>query len=189
MKLCIAALLAAALHGQPLRLGEKVGDFRFATVQGAPVKFSSLQGGTTVVLFVSTKCPISADYNERMKSLYQEYSAKGVKFVFLNANQNEPASEVAQHARDHAFPFPVYKDENNVAADLFGAQFTPETYVIDQEGVLRYHGRIDDSRNEARVHNRDLRNAIDAVMARKPVPMTETKAFGCTIKRARKTAS
>ena len=72
-----------------------------------------------------------------------------------------------------------------MAADLFGAQVTPETFVIDREGVIRYHGYVDDSLNEARVHNRGLRTALDAVLAGRPVSAAETKAFGCTIKRRR----
>ncbi|HEV2687905.1 MAG TPA: hypothetical protein VGV35_05100, partial [Bryobacteraceae bacterium] len=81
----------------------------------------------------------------------------------------------------------VYKDGNNVLADRFGAEVTPESYVIDSNGVIRYHGSIDDSQNEARIRTRGLRLALDAVLAGKPVEITQTKAFGCSIKRARRT--
>ena len=106
-------------------------------------------------------------------------------FVFINANSTEPAAEVAEHAKAHGFPFAVYKD-NGAAADLFGAQVTPETFVMDKDGVMRYHGYVDDSANEARAHNQGLRLALDAVLAGKAVPMAQTKAFGCTIKRRRR---
>lgn len=186
-RLSLAALsLAFAAFGQEYKVGSKVADFSFQDLKGQPVSFSSLKGDTTVVMFVSTKCPVSNAYNERMNALYKEYSARGVKFVFLNSNQNEPPAEVEEHARTHGLAFRVYKDVNNAAADLFGAQFTPETYVIDKAGVLRYHGSIDDAQNEARIKLRGLRNAIDAVMAGKTVQPAETKAFGCTIKRVRK---
>lgn len=85
------------------------------------------------------------------------------------------------------FGFPVYKDLNNVVADRFGAQATPETFVIDSAGVIRYHGSIDDSRNEARVKFRGLRGALDAVLAGKQPEVPETRAFGCSIKRVPKT--
>src|SRR5205085_7144414 len=73
----------------------------------------------------------------------------------------------------------------NVVADRFGATVTPESYVIDSSGTIRYHGQIDDSRNEARIRTPGLRMALDAVLAGKPVTVQETKAFGCTIKRVR----
>jgi peroxiredoxin len=180
-------LAATSLCGQDFKLGAKVGDFQIQDLDAKPVSYSALRGPVTVVTFVSTQCPISNGYNQRMNTLYSDYSSKGVKFIFLNANRSEPASSVREHAKNAGFVFPVYKDANNVVADTFGAEVTPESYVIDSAGVLRYHGAIDDSQNEARVKTRGLRLALDAVLAGKPVEITQTKAFGCSIKRARKT--
>jgi hypothetical protein len=140
----------------------------------------------TVVVFISAVCPVSNNYNLRMKQIYRDYAPKGVKFEFLNANQNESQGEVEDHARRVGFPFPVMKDANNVMADRLGAEYTPEAFVIDREGVVRYHGRIDDAQNPARVRQNSLRLAIDALLAGREVPAPETKAFGCTIKRVRK---
>lgn len=183
------SMLAASLaFGQEIRLGSKVPDFNVQDLQSNRVAFSSLKGDTTVVVFVSTQCPISNDYNERMNTLFEEYSKKGVKFLFLNANANEPAAEVASHARSSGFTFPVYKDAGNIVADRFGAQVTPETYLIDRTGVLRFHGAIDDSRNPARIQVQGLRKALDEMLAGRPVSTAETKAFGCTIKRVRGTS-
>jgi alkyl hydroperoxide reductase subunit AhpC len=140
----------------------------------------------TVVVFISTICPVSNTYNLRMKELYRDYAPKGVKFEFLNANQNESQAEVEDHARQVGFPFPVVKDVNNMMADRLGAEYTPESFVIDREGVVRYRGRIDDAQNPARVRESSLRLAIDAALTGREVPAPETKAFGCTIKRVRK---
>ena len=184
--LLYSLVLSAPILAQQFKLGTPVTDFDITNLKGEQVKYSSLKGDTTVVVFVSTACPISNGYNDRMKVVYNDYSAKGVHFVFINANSTEPASEVAAHAKAHAFQFRVYKDANGSAADLFGAQVTPETFVMDKEGVIRYRGYVDDSVTEARVHNRGLRLALDAVLAGKAVPVAETKAFGCTIKRRRR---
>ena len=73
-----------------------------------------------------------------------------------------------------------------MVADRFGARYTPESFVIDGAGKVRYHGRIDDAQNPARVTRNSLRLAIDAVLAGREVAQPETKAFGCTIKRVRK---
>lgn len=186
-KLLLCILAGAVLAGaQEFKLGSAVTDFEVTGVKGGPVKYSALKGDTTVVIFVSTACPISNGYNDRMKAIYNDYSAKGVHFVFINANSTEPAAEVAAHAKAHGFPFPVYKDAAGAVADLFGAQVTPETFVMDKDGVIRYHGYVDDSVVEARAHSQGLRMALDAVLAGKAVPMAQTKAFGCTIKRRRR---
>lgn len=183
------ALLAASLaFAQEFKLGSKVGDFTLTDLHNQTVSFSSLRGETTVVVFMATKCPISNGYNERMDAVYRDYSAKGVKFVFINSNSNEPPAEIAEHRKANSLSFPVYKDPGNLVADKFGATVTPETYVISSDGVIQYHGYIDDSLNVARIKAQGLRNALDAVLAHKPVAASETKAFGCTIKRARRTS-
>ena len=164
----------------------QVGDFTLADLHGGTVSISPGKGEVTVVMFISAVCPVSNSYNIRMNDLYRDYSAKGVRFVFINANQNEKPAEVEEHARRAHFPFAVYADSGNSVADRFGAQSTPEAFVIAGDGAIRYHGRIDDSQNPARVQHHSLRLAIDAVLAGREVGAPETKAFGCTIKRARK---
>lgn len=182
----LTALFAAAAWAQEFHLGAPVGDFSLTDLRGDAVKFSTLRGPVTVVIFISTQCPISNAFNGRMNEIYQEFSSRGVKFVFINSNSNESAEEVERHAKSVGFLFPVYKDFNNVVANRFGAQSTPETYVIDSSGMMRYHGYIDDSTNAARVRNHGLRTAIEDVLAGTLVPTPETKAFGCTIKRVRR---
>ena len=186
-RLFLAAIACAALlFGQEFKLGGKVGDFTIQDVQGSSVQFSSLKGDVTVITFIATKCPISNDYNGRMTALYNDYTPKGVKFVFINSNNTEPASEVEQHTKKNSFPFQVYKDDNNVVADRFAAQVTPEAFVLDKGGVIGYHGAIDDSQNLARVQVQRLRKALDSILAGQPVETAQTKAFGCTIKRVKK---
>lgn len=166
-----------------LSVGSTVPDFTLKDYDGKDVKFSQLKGDVTVVLFIATRCPISNDYNERMKSIYADYTPKGVKFVFINSNSTEPPEEVREHAQKNGFRFTVYKDPGNVVADLFGAQFTPEAYVIKGDRIV-YHGRIDDARTGP-ITDHTLRSALDAVLAGQNPPKPETKAFGCTIKRVK----
>jgi peroxiredoxin len=165
-------------------IGEKLQPFKLADATGKTVDLGGLQGRKAVVLmFIATQCPVSNSYNERMAALSRGYAAKGVAFVGINSNRQESVEEIAGHAAEHGFTFPILKDVGNVQADHFGAQVTPEIYVYDPGWVLRYHGRIDDDRSGANVKSRDLRNALDAVLAGQAVPVAETKAFGCTIKR------
>src|ERR1700738_3893988 len=110
-------LFGAVLFGQEFKLGSKVSEFEVQDLSGRTHAFSSLKGAVTVVTFISVQCPVSNAYNDRMNALYKEYSARGVKFIFVNANRTEPASAVAEYAKDVGFAFPVYKDVDNRLAD------------------------------------------------------------------------
>jgi peroxiredoxin len=136
------------------------------------------------VIFIATQCPVSNAYNERMAALGKEYAPRGIALVGINSNKTEPVAEVAEHAKKHGFTFPVLKDDGNKIADLYGATKTPEVYLVDPTGKVIYQGRIDENMDDpAKVKSPDLRNAMDAVIAGKPVTVARTKAFGCTIKR------
>lgn len=153
-----------------------------------PESFDPHASVATVVVFTSTRCPISDTYNGRLKRLFDTYSNRGVRFLVVNANSNEPAAEVARYRASHPVAtYPIYKDEHHTLADQLAARVTPESYVISRTGAVVYRGAIDDSQNEARVRTRSLQDAIDATLAGQPAPHAETKAFGCTIKRTGKT--
>jgi hypothetical protein len=77
----------------------------------------------------------------------------------------------------------VVKDDGNRVADQYGARVTPEVFVLDSKRVVKYHGRIDDSREISRVKAHDLRAALDALLAGDDPPRSEARAFGCSIKR------
>ena len=154
------------------------------TGPGAPAPIQTSASKATVVIFVSTQCPISNSYNDRFTALYNDYNSQSVQFAFVNANSTESMSDVEAHEKRVGWPFQVVKDDGNTLADKLGAQHTPEAFVFDRTGALVYHGRVDNSMHENEVTKRDLRAALDAVLAGHPVPAAETRAFGCGIKRA-----
>jgi len=165
-------------------IGSKMPALKLATLTGDPTDLAQNAGKLgTLVIFVSVQCPVSNAYNERMEALAQEWRARGFAVVGINANRSETAEAVAAHARDHGFTFTILKDNDNRLADALGASFTPETYLFDASGTLRYHGRIDDSKDPSGISKRDLADALGAVQTGKTIGVTETKAFGCTIKR------
>jgi peroxiredoxin len=183
-----AALLAApAAPAADLRIGAPAPDFTLpSAADGKTVALKELlaKNKAVAVVFVATKCPVSNAYNTRMAALGREYAAKGIPLVGINSNKTEPAAEVKEHAEKHGFTFTVLKDEGNRIADAYGATRTPEVFVVDPKGNLVYHGRIDENQDEPQnVKSPDLRNALEAILAGRPVPAAETKAFGCTIKR------
>ena len=185
LSLGLAVFASVVAFGQEFKIGAPVANFALSDVKGKQVGFLDLRGDLTLVVFIATQCPVSNAYNGRMKELYNDYAPKGVKFVVINSNASEPASEVEAHSAKNRFQFAVYKDGNNVVADRFGAQVTPEAFLIDAAGIIRYHGAIDDSQNPANIKSQNLRLALDAALAGQPIQKTETKAFGCSIKRVR----
>ena len=167
-------------------IGQPIADFTLPDADGNKHSLASLKGKNgTVIIFIATGCPVSNDYNARMEKVWQDYRARGINVVGINPNSTESAAQVKAHAAENHLSFKVLKDEGSKVADQLAAAVTPEAYLLDAAGKLVYHGRIDNSRNGDSITSNDLRDALDEVLAAKPVAKTEAKAFGCSIKRAR----
>ena len=182
----VAALALPALADAPA-IGSAAPAFELKTVDGKPFSLADAEKANSyvVLMFIATQCPYSNGYNDRMRDMAAAYAKMGIQFVGINSNNTESVEETAAHAKQHGFGFPVLKDPGNKVADLYDARRTPEIFVIGRDGKLLYHGRIDDNSNDAsKVTSPDLKNALDALLAGQAVAKAETKAFGCTIKRA-----
>ena len=170
----------------PAQVGYVAPSFSLAdAVTGQAKSLTALAQGkkASVVMFISTRCPISNAYNGRMTAIAKKYAAQGVSFVGIDSDQNEPKAEVASFTKDKGFPFPVLVDPGNKVSDAYSAHVTPETYVINSRGVLVYHGRIDNDMDVSSAKTHELADALDATLAGQPVAKAQTKAFGCSIKR------
>jgi peroxiredoxin len=168
----------------PAAIGSTVGDFKLADAEGHERALSSLKGKNgTVLIFVSTRCPVSNAYNERMEKLYEDYRGRGVAVVGINANATESADDIRAHAKEKGLAFVILKDKDNRVADRLGAGHTPEVFFLDAGGKLVYHGAIDNAQNPVMVNANHLRNAIDATLDGKQIERADVKAFGCSIKR------
>jgi peroxiredoxin len=139
------------------------------------------------VVFLGTDCPLAKLYGPRLAALAREFEGRGVAFVGIDSNQNEALSALSRYARQHHIPFPLLKDVGNVIADRFGAERTPEVFVLDQKRVVRYRGRIDDQYgvgvHRARASRRDLAVALEELLAGKAVSVPVTAPAGCLISR------
>jgi len=186
----IIALAAVAGSGSsfdipaPPAVGAMIEDFKLPDADGAEHSLKALMGKKgAVVIFIATKCPVSNAYNDRMEKLAEDYRAKGINVIGINANSTEPSAEVKSHAAEKGLKFTILKDDGNRIADRLGATRTPEAYVIDTNLKLMYHGRIDNSQKTEGITSSDLRDALDEMLAGKPISKTGGAAFGCTIKR------
>jgi thiol-disulfide isomerase/thioredoxin len=138
-----------------------------------------------VVLFLSFDCPNSNGYTPTLLDLYKSYADKGVKFVAVSET-DLTAGELKAKVAEYKLPFPVFPDPKQATADVFKAQATPEAFVLDHNQVLRYRGRIDNMysdrlRRNPKVTDHDLKDALDDLLAGKPVRTPVTKAVGCAI--------
>jgi peroxiredoxin len=168
----------------PPIIGSTIADFTLPDAGGTAHSLASLKGKNgAVLIFIATQCPVSNGYNERMEKLAQDYKARGITVIGINANSTESASDVKDHAAKNNLTFPILKDDGNKVADALGATRTPEAYFLDASNKLLYHGRIDNSRDITQVNTSELRDALEATLAGKPVPKTTANAFGCSIKR------
>ena len=181
-----AAVLAGALLTLPgaaagLRVGVIVPEFEKTTLEGRRFSLSDAEKTHTgvVVLFLSTICPYCNYYNDLIRDMAGEYAKRGVLFVGVNSGRLETAEEARAHALEHGHRFDIIKDPEARIADIFDARRTPEVFLLDSRGILRYHGRI-----ASKISSPDLKSAIEAFLDGRPIRPAETKAFGCAIPRS-----
>ncbi len=170
-----------------VRVGNRVDDFTLPNTSGSQISIKpDNKSKFTVVEFLSNRCPCSLGYDSRMKQLASDYSAKGVRFIGINSSVDETAADEQLHIGKAGIPFPVLMDSSAVVADNFKASITPEIFVIDNRNIIRYHGRIDDSRDPARVTRQDLKEALDALLSNSRLTSPEKQSIGCAIMRNRR---
>ncbi|MGH9843168.1 MAG: redoxin domain-containing protein [Blastocatellia bacterium] len=180
---------AQTVAGNSLAMGKPAPDFTLKDLSGQLHSLQSYRGKTAVVVFLSTECPFSNAYHERLLGIAKEYASRNVALIGVNSHPTESVEEIRQHAKQNLLDFPLLKDEGSKIADAYGATRTPEVFVVDPAGMLRYHGRIDNAKDVTRVKRNDLREALDEMLTGKAVSQPETKSFGCPIKMIRKGAN
>ncbi|TPE42908.1 thioredoxin family protein [Pontibacter mangrovi] len=143
----------------------------------------------TVIMFICNHCPYVEHILPALVEIARTYQARGVSFIAINAND---ASQYPQDGPDHMkelakqmqFPFPYLYDQTQQVARTYQAACTPEFFVYDGGLRLCYHGQFDSSRpkNDIAVTGEDLRHALDALLAGRPVPAQQRPGIGCSIK-------
>lgn len=171
-----------------LGLGARAPDFELPGVDGKTYSLSSFAGSQAVVLaFWCNHCPYVKAYESRAVGIQKDYAQKGVQFVAINSNDEKSYPEdnfpeMVKRAKDKGFNFPYLRDESQKVVEAYGAVCTPHVFAFDKGRVLRYRGRIDDSKEEGKVTTHDLRDALDDMLAGRTVRVPDTKPFGCSIK-------
>jgi hypothetical protein len=140
----------------------------------------------TVVVFSSNRCPTAKAYDGRMNALQREYAPLGVSVIAINSNDphlqpDESYARMVDRAADGGFTFPYVVDTGQSVAKAFGASCTFHVFLLDGSRRVRYQGRFDDSRIPERVKSHDLLDALDDVLADRPVRQAVTRPFGCSL--------
>jgi peroxiredoxin/mono/diheme cytochrome c family protein len=188
------AKAAEARTNRVNRIGMRIDDFSLKSHFGKEYSLHDFADRKVVVVaFLGAECPLAQLYAPRLAELAKKFSDKGVAFVGIDSNRQDSIQKITAYAQRHRIEFPLLKDPGNAVADRFAAQRTPEVFVLDRDRVVRYRGRIDDQygfdegvgyQRPAPTRNY-LAQAVDELLAGKPVSVPTTEPIGCHIGRVR----
>jgi peroxiredoxin len=173
-----------------LPLGTSAPDFTLPNVDGREVSLGDFANSPALlVIFMCNHCPFVIHVADELARLAREYQARGVAVVGISSNDvsrhpaDSPEQMVAE-VENRGYPFPYLYDETQDTAKAYRAACTPDFFLFDADRKLVYRGQLDDSRPESGipVTGRDLRAALDAVLAGQSVPEPQTPSLGCNIK-------
>ncbi|MEX2232240.1 MAG: redoxin domain-containing protein [Cyclobacteriaceae bacterium] len=190
--------LFAVADPTPLEIGSKAPDFSLPATDGNTYSLKDFASAKIlVVIFTCNHCPTAQAYEERMKQLVNDYENKGVAVVAISPNDplavtlgemgytdlGDSFEDMKIRAKDKKFNFPyLYDGETSKVSMEYGPQATPHVFIFDQDRKLKYSGRIDDGEKPGTAKTHDTRNAIEALLAGKALPVEKTKTFGCSVK-------
>ena len=195
----LAGSILLAQEPETLAIGQKAPAFSLTGIDDLTYTLESFsQADVLTIVFSANHCPTAQAYEERMKELSAAYAPEKMMLVAISSNSPEAVcleelgysdlgdafEEMKIRASDKSYNFPyLYDGELQSMAMAYGAVATPHVFIFDRERKLRYVGRIDDMEDPYQTPGqRDARNAIDALLAGKAVPVENTKAFGCSMK-------
>ncbi len=173
-----------------LPLGTEAPDFRLPDPSGKVVSLADFKSAPALlVVFMCNHCPYVQHIRSGLAKLARDYRPRGVAVVGINSNDvaGYPADSPANMAKEitaAGYVFPYLYDETQAVAKAYGAACTPDLYLFDKDQRLVYRGQFDDSRpgNGIPVTGKDVRAALDAVLAGKAVPPSQKPSIGCNIK-------
>jgi peroxiredoxin len=172
-----------------IKIGDKAVPFELPGVDGEAHSLADYADKEVVVLaFSCNHCPYVRAWEDRMIQIQADYADQGVQLLAINANDaqkypDDSFPKMQERAQTKNFNFPYLHDESQEVARFYGAERTPEFFVFDSGGILKYHGALDDNYDDPQaVQHQYLRDALEAVLAGQAPAVMETPPVGCTIK-------
>src|SRR5690349_18118126 len=201
---------AAPVHNsrdehKTLAIGSKAPDFKLPGIDGKTYTLANFKNAQVlVIVFTCNHCPTAQAYEDRIIQLTKDYSAKNVAVVAINPNDpksvrldelgytdmSDSFNEMKLRAKQKKYNFPyLYDGDAQVTAKAYGPVATPHVFIFDKSRTLRYQGRIDNVEKPTKTPTElNTRDAIEALLQNKPVSVTTTKVFGCSVKWTEKTS-
>ena len=147
---------------------------------------SAPENGAAVLIFISTDCPIANGYSPQLKELVKAWQGRPVQVTLVHVDPELTPSAARKHAQEYGHECPIVIDRSHRLVARSGATITPEAVVFAADGRLQYRGRInnwygDIGRKRLQPSKHELRDAVDAVLAKKAVAVARTEAVGCSI--------
>jgi thiol-disulfide isomerase/thioredoxin len=189
---------SAPAEPKTLEIGATAPDFNLPGVDGRQYKLADFdKANVLVIVFTCNHCPTAQAYEERIRKLAADYRDKGVALVAISPNDpqavrldelgysdmSDSFEEMKIRAKDMEYNFPyLYDGDEQKVSRLYGPARTPHAFIFDGQRTLCYVGRIDDSEKPKLVKSGDARNAIDALLEGRKVPVENTQTIGCSIK-------
>lgn len=169
-----------------IAVGSQAPRFELPDTEGNSHALSN-DGGTTVVVFTCNHCPYALAWHDRITDAARDYGDGRVRFLAINSNDTTryPADSLEamrERVREEQWQFPYLHDSTQEVAREWGARTTPDVFVVDGEGVLRYRGAPDEDYGDPGQNAAWLREALDSVLAGQEVERAETEPIGCSIK-------
>ena len=169
------------------QIGDKVAAFTLPRVEGGELTVDPSTAAATVVVFTANHCPYALAWHDRIQQVARDYAGESVQLVQVNANNEvtHPADSTAASAKrvaDGHFAGPYLRDQPQELTRAWGAEKTPDVFIVDGAGVLVYRGAPDSDQDDESQRASYLREALDDVLAGQPVGRPETAPRGCGIK-------
>jgi peroxiredoxin len=197
--LFLSLTIRAAEDEHPtLAIGSPAPDFSLPGIDGKTHTLSEYKNNQLLaIVFTCNHCPTAQLYETRIKKLVDDFQSKSVAFVAIQPNDpqairlselgytdvSDSFDDMKIRAEYRHFNFPYLNDgDTQSVSRAYGPKATPHIFIFDQDRKLRYEGRVDDSQRASLVKSQDARNALEALLAGKPVPIAHTPAFGCSTK-------
>ncbi len=179
-----------ATHSTMLPLGTHAPNFRLPNTDGGTVSSADFKSAPALlIVFMCNHCPYVKHIREGLAKLAREYLPRGAAIVGINSNDaalypDDSPARMREEVKSAGYLFPYLYDETQEVAKAYHAACTPDFFLFDEDQRLVYRGQFDDSRpgNNIPVTGRDLRAALDAVLAGKPVSSNQKSSLGCNIK-------
>ena len=182
LAVALVAMTVSVSHAA-VKVGDKAPDIKgVPTTDGKQVNLADAKDAKAIVVcFTCNNCPVAVAYEDRFVDFTKKYADKGVKFIAINVNAREDLDKMKQRAEEKGLNYPYAYEESGASAVAFGAKVTPHIFVLDGDRKVAYIGAFDDNQNPDKVGKAYVADAVDAILAGKSVPVTETRPVGCGI--------